>query len=198
MDILSTHEAIVWWEFHHGKSTSDIASEYEVSKPIPEYILKALEAEAKESGKKLTKKDRYVEFSNPVYVSKVLNRAREKISKSLKKHAISHRLDIEPGNPVDYRGILRGFDYQANTRVYIIYTLKLGLVVWYKHDDWAGKLCPECPKEKECEETLDIIMTEYNLSLMPYEQNKHMTEQSISLFERLASKEIPRYRRTES
>ena len=198
MDILSTHEAIVWWEFHHGKSTSDVASEYEVSKPIPDYILKALEAEAKVSGKKLTKKDRHVEFSNPVYVSKVLNRAREKISKALKKHATSHRLDIEPGNPVDYRGILRGFDYQANTRVYIIYTLKLGLIVWYKHDDWAGKLCPECPKEKECEETLDTIMTEYNLSLMPYELNKHMTEQSIFLFEKLASKEIPRYKRTES
>ena len=88
-----------------------------------------------------------------------------------------------------------GFDYQANTEVYIIYTMKLGVVVWYKHDSYAGKLCPDCPKLEECRETLDAIMTEYNITLRPDEEELYMTEQSIAIFNKLAAKEVPRYKR---
>ena len=78
-------------------------------------------------------------------MSRVLNRAREKIAKTLKEHANSHRLDIEA--LLDYKRLLIGYDYQASVQMYIVYTEKLGTVVWYKHDSYAGKLCPECPKE---------------------------------------------------
>jgi hypothetical protein len=133
---------------------------------------------------------------SPAYVSRVLNRARKKIAKALNEQASSHRLDVE--SLQDYKGLLIGFDYQANAQVYIIFTMKLGVIVWYRHDSYAGNLCPECPKEAECRETLDTIMDEYNITLRPDEEQLPMTQQSIAIFNKLAAKEIPRYKRKES
>jgi len=131
-------------------------------------------------------------WSSP-YVSRVLNRARKKIAEALKEHANSHRLDVE--SLLDYKGLLIGFDYQANAQVYIVYTEKLGIIVWYKHDSYVGKLCPDCPKEAECRETLNGIMKEYNIELRQDETELPMTEQSIAIFNKLAAKEVPRYKR---
>jgi hypothetical protein len=88
-----------------------------------------------------------------------------------------------------------GFDYQANAQVYIIYTDTDGVVVWYKHDSYAGKLCPECPKESECRETLETVLSEYHIELRPDEKKQYMTKKSVSIFTKLAAKEVPRYRR---
>ena len=131
---------------------------------------------------------------SPPYVSRVLSRARKKIAKALEEHANSHRLDIE--SLLDYKGLLIGFDYQANAEVHIIFTEKLGIIVWYRHDSYAGKLCPECPKESECREILDIIVEEYNISLRPDEEQLLMTQQSTAILNKLAAKEIPRYKRS--
>lgn len=130
---------------------------------------------------------------SPAYVSRVLNRARKKIAKALKEHANSHRLDIE--TLLDYKGLLIGFDYQTSAQVYIIFTEKLGTVVWYKHDSYAGKLCSDCPKEAECRDTLDTIMHEQNIQLRDDEKQLYMTDQSIAIFNKLAAKETPRYKR---
>lgn len=129
----------------------------------------------------------------PAYASRVLNRAREKIATALNDHAKSHRLDVE--SLQDYKGLLIGFDYQANAQVFIVYTEAEGVVVWYRHESYAGKLCPLCPKEPECRETLDTILREYNLELRPDEEELHMTRQSTAIFTKLAAKEIPRYKR---
>ena len=139
--------------------------------------------------------ERGTESWSPSYVSRVLNRARKKIEKALSEHAESHRLDVE--SLLDYKGLLIGFDYQANSQVYIVYTGGLGIIVWYKHDSYAGRLCPECPKEAECRETLDAVIREYNIELRPDEELLPMTQQSIAVFNKLAAKEIPRYRRRE-
>jgi hypothetical protein len=163
MGILSKDEAIVWQEFQKGKNTSLIAEEHTA------------------------------EAWTPAYVSRVLNRAREKIFKTLKEHANSHRLDIE--TLLDYKGLLIGFDYQTSSQVYILYTEKLGAIVWYKHESYGGKLCPQCPKENECRETLDTIIGEYNIQLRDDEKQLHMTEQSIAVVSKLAAKEAPRYKR---
>lgn len=161
--VLSNDEAIVWQEFQQGKTTSQIAEEH-------------------------TRQN-----WTPAYTSRVLNRAREKIAKTLNEHATSHRLDIE--TLLDYKGLLIGFDYQTSSQVYIIYTQKQGVIVWYKHESYAGKLCPQCPKEKECRETLDTIIAEYNLTLRDDEKRLPMTQQSIVIFNKLAAKEAPRYKR---
>ena len=163
MGLLSGHESIVWLEFQNGSSTSTIAEERED------------------------------ESWSPAYVSRVLNRARKKIRKTLEEHGNSHRLEVE--SLLDYKGLLIGFDYQANAQVYIVYTEKLGIIVWYKHDSYAGQLCPECPKEAECREALDTIMDEYNIKLRPDEEERPMTQESITIFNKLAAKVIPRYRR---
>ncbi len=163
MGLLSSDESIVWQEFQRGKNTSAIAEEHKA------------------------------EAWTPAYVSRVLNRAREKIAKTLKEHANSHRLDIE--TLLDYKGLLIGFDYQTSTQVYIVYTEKLGTIVWYKHDSYAGKLCPECPKEKDCRETLNTIIQEYNIPLRVDEKQLCMTDQAIVVFNKLAAKETPRYKR---
>ena len=130
---------------------------------------------------------------SPSYVSRVLSRARKKISKALEEHANSHRLDIE--SLLDYKGLLIGFDYQANAQVHIVFTEKLGIIVWYKHDSYADKLCPECPKESECRQILDTIVKEYNIALRPDEKELLMTQQSKAILNKLAAKEIPRYKR---
>jgi hypothetical protein len=161
--ILSKDESIVYRDFQKGKNTSAIAEEH------------------------------HTEAWSPAYVSRVLNRAREKIAKTLKEHANSHRLDIE--TLLDYKGLLIGFDYQTSSQVYIVYTEKLGTIVWYKHDSYAGKLCPECPKEKDCRETLDTIIQEYNIPLRTDEKQLCMTDQATAVFNKLAAKETPRYKR---
>jgi hypothetical protein len=163
MAVLSNDEAIVWQEFQQNKNTSLIAQEHTLQN------------------------------WTPAYVSRVLNRAREKIAKTLKEHADSHRLDIE--TLLDYKGLLIGFDYQTSSQVYIIYTQKQATIVWYKHESYGGKLCPKCPKEKECRETLDTIIKEYNIQLREDEKQLHMTQQSIVIFNKLAAKEAPRYKR---
>jgi hypothetical protein len=163
MGLLSKAESVVWREFQRGMNTSAIAEEHKA------------------------------EAWTPAYVSRVLNRARKKIAKTLKEHANSHRLDIE--TLLDYKGLLIGFDYQTSAQVYIIFTEKLGTIVWYKHESYAGKLCPECPKEKDCRETLDTIIQEYNIPLRLDEKQLYMTDQSIAIFNKLAAKETPRYKR---
>ncbi|UCG44584.1 MAG: hypothetical protein JSV58_04040 [Candidatus Bathyarchaeota archaeon] len=130
---------------------------------------------------------------SPSYVSRVLTRTRKKITEALKERAKSHRLDTE--SILDYKGLLIGFDYQANAQVYILFTEKLGIIVWYKHDSYAGKLCPDCPKESECREILDTVMNEYSIALRPDERELLMTQQSIAILNKLAAKEIPRYKR---
>ncbi len=163
MGSLSNDESIVWQEFQKGKNTSTIAEEH------------------------------HTQAWTPAYVSRVLNRAREKIAKTLKEHANSHRLDIE--TLLDYKGLLIGFDYQTSTQVYIAYTEKLGTIVWYRHDSYGGKLCPQCPKEKECRETLDALIQEYNLSLRDDEKQLCIADQAIVVFNKLAAKETSRYKR---
>jgi hypothetical protein len=72
----------------------------------------------------------------------------------------------------------------------------MGVIVWYKHESYAGKLCPECPKQQECRQTLDAIIDEYTITLRSDEKELPMTMQSIALFNKLAAKEIPRYQRS--
>jgi hypothetical protein len=163
MGLLSNQEAIVWREFQKGKATSTISEE------------------------------QHEENWSPAYVSRVLNRARKKISTVLREHSESHRLDVE--SLQDYKGLLIGFDYQANAQVYIVYTEKLGVIVWYKHDSYAGKLCPECPKIDDCSEALESIVEEYQIELRSDEKRLPMTKRSVAIFNKLAAKEVPRYKR---
>jgi hypothetical protein len=67
--------------------------------------------------------------------------------------------------------------------------------VLYKHDSYAGKLCPDCPKESECRTILDTIIIEYNIKLRLDEKRLLMIQQSITVLNKLAAKQTPRYKR---
>lgn len=162
MGLLSSDEAVVWFEFQKGNPTSVIAEE---------------------------SNDNWA----PSYVSRVLNRARNKISRALEEYANSHRLDVE--SLLDYKGLLIGFDYQANAQVYMIYTEKLGILVWYKHDSYGGIECSQCPKEDDCSDVLDTIASEYVIDLRPDEERLPLTQKAMAIFNKLAAKETPRYQR---
>ncbi len=217
MGLLSAHESIVWNEFQRGMSTSQIAeasrdpawlrdrgviSESEAREALKRVKTLEKDIERAESTAERRRAERALERVqrewawSPAYVSRVLNRARKKIERALRDHATSHRLDIE--SVLDYKGLLIGFDYQANAQVYIVFTKRLGIIVWYKHDSYAGRPCSECPKEAECRKTLDTIIEEYNLSLRDDERDLPMTEQSIAVFHKLAAKQVPRYKRKEA
>ncbi|RLI49962.1 MAG: hypothetical protein DRO73_04665 [Candidatus Thorarchaeota archaeon] len=217
VSLLSSHESVVWSEFHKGHTTSEIAQATRNPNWLHERGLMTEKdlAEAlrriKEIQRRLRRGERDSDRSrmeheldrvarewawSPAYVSRVLNRARKKIDRVLRNHATSHRLDIE--SVLDYKGLLMGFDYQANAQVYIVFTLDLGVVVWYEHDSYGGKPCSECPKEKACRVTLDTIIREYAITLRPDEVELPMTQQSIAVFRKLAAKEVPRYKRKES
>ncbi|NHI83970.1 MAG: hypothetical protein EAX81_06685 [Candidatus Thorarchaeota archaeon] len=190
--LLSVHEAVVWWEYQHGKPTGEIASEYEDPKTAPQYVFNLFAQSGKQSEREGAES---IQLKDTQYVSRVINRARSKIDKALRNQSKSHRLDVE--SVLESKGLLIGFDYQANSQVFIVYTMKLGVVVWYKHDSYAGKLCPECPKYEECRETLDTVMQEYDIVLRSDEQDLFMTQQSTAIFNKLAAKEDPRYKRSE-
>ena len=130
---------------------------------------------------------------SPSYVSRVLSRTRKKINTALEERALSHRLDVE--SLQEYKGLLIGFDYQANAQVYMVYTEKMGILVWYKHESYGGISCPQCPKDSECREVLDTIMQEYHIELRPDEEKLPLTERAIAVFSKLAAKEVPRYQR---
>ena len=163
MGLLSKHEEYVWLEFQKGNPTTTIAQD--------------------------VKQEQW----SSAYVSRVLNRAREKIAHALTDQAKSMRLDIE--SILDYKGLLIGFDYAANTQVYIVFTVVLGIIVWYKHASYDGKLCPNCPKEDECHEALDVIIQEYGIKFRSDQSKAYMTDLSITVFNKLAAKENPRYKR---
>ncbi|MBD3157594.1 MAG: hypothetical protein GF309_02285 [Candidatus Lokiarchaeota archaeon] len=201
--LLSVHESVVWWLFQHNNSTSQIAEEFANQKTASDYVYGLFKDSDLDSEQKGIES---IQFKDTQYVSRVLNRARGKIEDTLRNHAQTHRLDIE--SVQDYKGLLIGFDYQASTPVYIVFTMKRGVVIWYKHDSYAGKLCdgtpfrePEdsqsdpCPKKGECREVLDTIIEEYDIELRPDERDLYMTKQSIAIFNKLAAKEIPRYKR---
>ncbi len=130
----------------------------------------------------------------PAYVSRVLNRARSKIEGALKEYAESHRLDVE--KVLDYHGLLLGFDYQANAQVYIAYTERQGIIVWYRHSSYAGTPCSRCPKEADCADTLNTVEEEYGIHLSDEERALPHAERSTLVFEKLAAKEVPRYQRS--
>ncbi|MHA1839132.1 MAG: hypothetical protein ACTSYO_04110 [Candidatus Ranarchaeia archaeon] len=163
MGLLSKHEEVVWLEFQKGNPTGAIAEKHRT------------------------------EQWTSAYVSRVLNRARKKIGKTLLEQAKRMRLDTE--SILDYKGLLVGFDYASNSQVYIVFTVQLGIIVWYKHFSYGDKLCPDCPKEAECREALETIIQEYGIKLRPDEKTLEMTQQSLVIFNKLAAKEAPRYKR---
>ncbi|MHA1966469.1 MAG: hypothetical protein ACW964_01580 [Candidatus Hodarchaeales archaeon] len=107
---------------------------------------------------------------------------RKKIEKELQKTARSLRIDLDISNMPKDAGLLIGFDWIHNTKVFLIFTFTQGIIAWYDH---------EC-KTEEClkrnRETLDLICHERKIELTIDEQKLSIREQFLRVIEIIQSK----------
>lgn len=97
----------------------------------------------------------------PGYIRKAKSVIRKKLEREFKKIATSLRLDLDP--KIEYQdtvhlGLMFGFDWVHNTRVYLIFTEKEGILVWFEHT--CSDKC-----QPSCKETLEAIKMDRGFSL---------------------------------
>lgn len=102
---------------------------------------------------------------------------RKKIEKELQKTARSLRLDRDISNMPKDAGLLIGFDWIHNTKVFLIFTFTQGIIAWWEH---------EC-KTEEClkrnRETLDLICSERSIQLTLKEEKLSIREQFLKVID---------------
>ena len=102
---------------------------------------------------------------------------RKKIEKELQKTARSLRLDRDISNMPKDAGLLIGFDWIHNTKVFLIFTFTQGIIAWWEH---------EC-KTEEClkrnRETLDLICSERSIQLTLEEKKLSIREQFLKVID---------------
>jgi hypothetical protein len=107
---------------------------------------------------------------------------RRKIEKELQKTAGSLRLDLDISNMPKDTGLLIGFDWIHNTKVFLIFTFTQGIIAWWEH---------EC-KTEEClkrnRETLDLICRERKIQLTIDEEKLSIREQFLKVIEIIQQK----------
>ncbi|UCE15025.1 MAG: hypothetical protein JSV04_07560 [Candidatus Heimdallarchaeota archaeon] len=107
----------------------------------------------------------------PSYIRKTKFVIRKKIERELRKIASSLRLDLDLANiPVD-AGILIGFDWVHNTKVYLIFTVEKGIIAWWKHEC----ITDECRQRNQ--EIIDLICRERKINLTSKQQHLSLLEQ---------------------
>jgi len=102
---------------------------------------------------------------------------RKKIEKELQKTARALRIDLDISNMPKDAGLLIGFDWIHNTKVFLIFTFTQGIIAWWEH---------EC-KTKECRKrnrkTLDLICSERNIQLTLEEEKQSIREQFLKVID---------------
>ncbi len=102
---------------------------------------------------------------------------RKKIEKELQKTARSLRLDRDISNMPKDAGLLIGFDWIHNTKVFLIFTFTQGIIAWWEH---------EC-KTEEClkrnRETLDLICSERSIQLTLEEEKLSIRKQFLKVID---------------
>lgn len=95
---------------------------------------------------------------------------RKKIEKELKRTANSLRLDLDLAKISRDAGLLIGFDWVHNTKVYLFFTAEKGILAWYEHE--CSNKC-----ESICKETLDIIIRERGIKFENQKKNVSVLDQ---------------------
>ncbi|MHA1215599.1 MAG: hypothetical protein ACTSR2_06855 [Candidatus Hodarchaeales archaeon] len=107
---------------------------------------------------------------------------RKKIEKELYKAARTLRLDLDLSKIPKDSGLLIGFDWIHNTKVYLIFTISKGILAWWEH---------EC-KTEEClkrnQETLELICREKGVELSPEERSLSQLEQFRIVMKKIQEK----------
>jgi len=102
---------------------------------------------------------------------------RKKIEKELQKTARSLRLDRDISNMPKNAGLLIGFDWIHNTKVFLIFTFTQGIIAWWEHECKTE----ECRKRNR--ETLDLICSERRIQLTLEEEKLSIREQFLKVID---------------
>lgn len=109
-------------------------------------------------------------------VHKALNSAEAKILKALIDAAELNRFEVRKVDAV--RGILVGFSPGFKLRVFLTYSVKNGVQLWYEH---RGQ-CDGCQRRKECIQMLRKNAEEWGVKLTDEELILHPTKLAERLF----------------
>jgi len=151
-EILSKKQLEIFKLLRDGFSIQEIA-EIELSNDTMIKSIKQGKIAEKDNKEELEKKKSYIRKVKSV-IKKKLENEFQKIAKSL-------RLDLDlsqVAGDTGRTGLMFGFDWVHNTKVYLFFTEKEGIIVWYEHE-----CSPRCTEM--CEMTLNSIIDERRIVL---------------------------------
>lgn len=118
----------------------------------------------------------------PSYIRKTKSVIRKKLERELRKIANSLRLDLDLENISLDAGLLIGFDWVHNTKVYLIFTVEQSIIAWWKHEC----LTEECQKRNQ--NIIDLICRERKIKLKSNEQKLPLLEQFEIVIDEIQNK----------
>ena len=92
-------------------------------------------------------------------IHKTLNQANERVLGALLDTAQINKLDVKKVDPS--KGVLIGYSPEFRSKVFVIYSLKNGVQLWYEHQ---GQ-CEGCQKREECTQKLLETTKEWEIEL---------------------------------
>ena len=109
-------------------------------------------------------------------IHKTLNQANDRVFHALLGVAQISKLDIEKVDPA--KGVLLGYSPGFRSRVFLIYSPKNGVQLWYEHQ---GQ-CEGCKKREDCTRKLLETAKEWEMNLTKEEANLPPTLLAEKLF----------------
>ena len=92
-------------------------------------------------------------------IHKIVNKANNRVLRALLDTAEINKLDIRRVDPV--KGVLVGYSQGFDSRVFLTYSPKNGVQLWYDHQ---GQ-CKDCKKREECTSRLLETAREWEVEL---------------------------------
>lgn len=92
-------------------------------------------------------------------IHKTLNQANERVLGALLDTAQINKLDVKNADPS--KGVLVGYSHGFRSRVFVIYSAKNGVQLWYEHQ---GQ-CEGCQKREDCTRKLLETAKEWEIDL---------------------------------
>jgi outer membrane protein assembly factor BamB len=117
-------------------------------------------------------------------VHKSLDTANLKIGEALQEVAKINKIDIQTVNA--QRGFLKGYSNHFKTPIFITFTAKNGIQVWYKHE---GN-CEKCSKLQTCQDTLLAEAKDRNFLLLDDTSKILPSKLAEALFAKITGKKM--------
>jgi transcriptional regulator len=109
-------------------------------------------------------------------IHKTLDKANTRILRALLDAAETNKLDIRKVDPV--KGVLIGYSHGFRTKVFLVYSEKEGVQLWYEH---KGQ-CEGCQRLEECTQKLLKTANEWEINLSKDEKSLSPTLLAEKLF----------------